>query len=618
MLRPDTYDCLGELLDDSLLQWKSETALLELDRKRERATLRYLDVRVEVHRVDALLRARGIQPGSRVAIVMSNQSRWLIAAIAVLRAGATLVPIDFKLTGEEQRALLDHSRADALVIEHGYFERLGVDRWIEATHGRAFAVTSEAPPSFRPKTDAVITWESLPPAEPLLPVKQSRDDLAAIVYSSGTGGTPKGCMLSHDAYLEQLRSFVSIFEMRPGHRYFSILPTNHAIDFMAGFIAPFACGATVVHQRTLRPEFIVSTLKDHRITHMSVVPLLLEALETKIDESLATRPSWQRRGFELLSRVNRTLTRDAANPDLSHRLLASLHDELGGHLELLFAGGAFVDRQRVERFYARGIPIAIGYGLTECCVVATVNDLRPFRADSVGGPVDGVEVRILGENADGIGEVLVRGRTLMRGYLDEPELTRRTIDEDGWLHTGDLGRLDASGHLHLVGRSKNMIVTAGGKNVYPEDVEAAFDGLGVEELSVFASGYVWPETRVEAGGPSLVDELLFLVVRASAEADRGELLRGIQQRNRQLAEHKRVAGILFVEAKFPRTASMKLKREALRDALRETHRRDDVARWDLARADGAKRGNDVRGKPRDPNDTRGRTRDEGDDSASAE
>ena len=212
-----------------------------------------------------------------------------------------------------------------------------------------------------------------------------------------------------------------------------------------------------------------------------------------------------------------------------------------------------------------GLPVIIGYGLTEACTVATVNDLKPFRADSVGRPAPGVDLRIDRPNADGIGEVLLRGPTVMKGYLDEPELTAETL-VDGWLHTGDLGWVDASQHLHLVGRAKNMIVTAGGKNIYPEDVESAFGTTPAEESVVMASGYIW--------GDDLGRESLVLVVREPVS--RPAVLEEAARANRQLAEHKRVHKVLFVEESFPRTASMKVKRGALADLLRARYRASDA------------------------------------------
>jgi long-chain acyl-CoA synthetase len=557
MLEPSAYSSLGELLHDALIQHKSEIALIEMDRRKETQRLRYLDVLRMVAPVARWLDARGVGPGDRVAIVMSNQARWPISAIAVLGRGAVLVPIDYKLSGEEQVALLRHAGARAVITEGPLLRRMRDLPDIDVLVSEP--LDAHLPPR-------AVAFESLPEhteAPPIVP--RRRNDPATIVYSSGTGGTPKGCVLAHDAYLEQLAALMELFPLRRGHRFFSVLPTNHAIDFMCGFIGPFACGATVVHQRTLRPEFLLGTMVAQRITHMALVPALLEAFERAIDEQLAKRPAWQRRALDALSRLNLELTRAKPDVALSRRLLGPIHEAFGGHLELLFCGGAFVDRRRAERFYALGIPVVIGYGLTECCTVATVQDLRPFRADSVGRAVRGVELRIHDPGPDGVGEVWIRGRTVMQGYHNDPELTARTLTPDGWLRTGDLGWLDASLHLHLVGRIKNMIVTAGGKNVYPEDIEAAFEGIACEELAIFASGYVWPrQGRLE-------DEVLFAVVRprGSVSVRSVATLRDeIAARNRRLPEHKRIAALLLWNDPFPRTASMKVKREALAEQLR--------------------------------------------------
>ena len=155
----------------------------------------------------------------------------------------------------------------------------------------------------------------------------------------------------------------------------------------------------------------------------------------------------------------------------------------------------------MQFFYDLGIPVVNGYGLTEAGTALTLNDLKPFRADTVGKPLPGVEVRILSPDSDGIGEVAVRSKTVMSHYLDDPELTLETI-VDGWLLTGDLGRFERHGHLQLFGRKKNMIVTEGGKNIYPEDIETVFDGLPVKEYAVFASNYIWP--KKELGREALV------------------------------------------------------------------------------------------------------------------
>jgi len=560
VIHPDAYANLGELLYDALLTYKSEVALVEYNRKRESGRLTYLDTKREVDALARAMQELGVGAGSRVAVVMSNQPSWLTNAISVFVRGAVLVPIDYKLKGEEQRALLAHAQPTLLVTEYGEWRKMGQE--CAATH----VWVTDAPEGA--ELGEATRFEALPrDVKAGEAIARRREDQATLVYSSGTGGDPKGCVLTHENYLAQFRMLSDIFPMDVGDRYFSILPTNHAIDFMVGFIGPFASGATVVHQRALRPEMVNYTLRKGSITHMAVVPLLLEAFERRIREKQDEAGPLTKRFFDALVGLNVRATLDKPRHGLSRSLLKPVHDAFGGTLKMLFCGGAFVDPSRARFFYDLGIPVVIGYGLTEACTVLTVNDLAPFRADSVGRPLDGVELEIREpDSSTGIGEVWAKSPTVFAGYLGDEEQTAEVLQE-GWLKTGDLGWIDPSGHLHLVGRSKNMIVTPGGKNIYPEDIEGAFDGLPCDELAVFATGYVWP-------GVALTDEGLIAVVQGAERDLRAQL----EQRNRRLPDFKRVTGILSWDDEFPRTASMKVKRAVLANELRDKASLESIVR----------------------------------------
>jgi long-chain acyl-CoA synthetase len=346
--------------------------------------------------------------------------------------------------------------------------------------------------------------------------------------------------------------------------YLSILPTNHAIDFMVGFIGPFLCGATVVHLRTLRPEFVREAFGRYRIAYMALVPMILTNLERGLRARLEGQPPARRRLVDRLIGLNRLVTRDRPRVALSRLLLGPIHKAFGGRLRAFFVGGAFTEPSTLQFFYDLGIPVVNGYGLTEAGTAITLNDLRPFRADTVGRPLPGTEVRIVDPDAEGIGEVAVRGPTVMAGYLDDPELTAETI-RDGWLMTGDLGRIDPTGHVQLFGRRKNMIVTAGGKNIYPEDVENTFAGLPVKEYCAFGSNYLWPELALTA-------ERLVMVLRLDQGQElTDELRREVESRNRRLPDFKRIHGLLVAQEDFPRTASMKVKRAELASKIRASH-----------------------------------------------
>ncbi len=554
MIHPARYSHLGEILADAFLQYKTDTALIEVERERENARYSYLETRDATRRVSAWLAAHGHTNGARVALLATNQSAWLVCAAGALHVGCTLVPLDARLDPEDQAALLAHSGADVVVIEDHLHRKLPV----EAFAGPRLLLCA------RRETPGCTRFEDLPEAEATPLAARSREDLAAIVYSSGTGGAPKGCMLTHGNYLAQYQSLMETFEWRRGDRYLSILPSNHAIDFMSGFIATLCTGGTVVHQRALRPEFITSTMRRYRINHMAVVPLILEAFERAIRDKLDEADEPRMKAFGALTAVNRMLTRKGPRHGISRWLLKPVHDGFGGHLRTLFCGGAFTERRLAEFFYDLGLPVAIGYGLTEACTVAAVNTLAPFRGDTVGPAVPGVQIRIHEPGADGVGEVLLRGPTIFKGYLDDPEQTAASFDGD-WLVTGDLGWLDGAHHLHLVGRRKNMIVTPGGKNIYPEDIESAFASVPADEIAVFAENYVWPQQ-------GLGSERLIAVVRSTDDDTLAQLVR----HNRKLPDFKRVAAVLMWPVEFPRTASLKVKRIELADTLRQATSRADL------------------------------------------
>ena len=557
------YPSLGAALRDALEAWAGETCLIEADRDREKARYTYREFKQAALPLARALQDTGFVEGSRAAIIMTNQSKWLISAYAIIHSGGVIVPLDYKLTAHEHLQLLTHSKARVLIIEYHLWRAIAQSPEFKEWKMPAVLV-AEAPA----KADlyGAQRWEEARGTTEPEFVARGRKDWAAIVYSSGTGGRPKGCVLTNENYIEQCLALTSLYPFWPGVRYLSILPTNHAIDFMVGFIGPFLCGATVVHLRTLRPEFIREAFPKYKITYMALVPMVLKNLERGLRERFAALPPFKRRMMNFLIGLNRIFTKSAPNLPLSRKLLGQVHQAFGGELRGLFVGGAFTEPGTLQFFYDLGILVANGYGLTEAGTAITLNDLHPFRADTVGKPLPGVELRIANPDADGYGEVAVRSRMVMAQYLDDPELTDETI-VDGWLMTGDLGRVDASGHLQLAGRKKNMIVTEGGKNIYPEDIENTFESLPLKEFCIFAANYLWPRLGAER---SLAGEQLVLAIRLDpGQSITAELRAAIAERNRRLPDFKRVHGYIFWEQDFPRTASMKIKRNVLAEQIRE-------------------------------------------------
>src|ERR1700678_1913830 len=560
MLNLDQYTCLGAALRDALDRWPNETCLIEADRDREKTRLTYSDFKEVAMPLARALEDAGFSSGDRAAIIMTNQSKWLISTYAVFYRGGVLVPLDYKLTASEHLQLLAHSKTQFLIVEY-YLWRAITQSPEFKNHKLTKVLVTEAP--LGADLACAHRWEDFRRKGDPRFVPREREDVACIVYSSGTGGRPKGCVLTHENYLEQCKSLTAWYPFWPGVRYLSILPTNHAIDFMVGFIGPFVCGACVVHLRTLRPEFVRDAFVRYRITYVALVPMIVKNLERGLRAKFDELPAWKHAILNRMIALNKLFTRNRPHIKLSRALLPQVHRAFGGELLALITGGAFMEPSTMQFFYDLGIPVVNGYGLTEGGTALTLNDLKPFRADTVGKPLPGVELRVLSPNEEGIGEVAARSKTIMSHYLDDAELTLETI-VDGWLLTGDLGRFDKGGHLQLFGRKKNMIVTEGGKNIYPEDIETAFDGLPVKEYCVFAANYIWPQKE-------LGREMLVIALRLEQnQRFDSALLAEIASRNRRLPDFKRVGGYVIWEKDFPRTASMKIKRQALAEELGKT------------------------------------------------
>jgi long-chain acyl-CoA synthetase len=568
MLDLSKHQSIGGALKDAVEVFANETCLIEADRERENHRLTYREFRDRAMPIAKALQDAGFRAGDGAAIIMTNQSKWLIAAYAIFYSGGVLVPLDYKLTADEQWQLLKHSSARVLITEYPIWRQLRVANGREVATELQMVIVTEAPVD----TDLFggVRWEvsNTHTGEPEFRPR-TRSDAATIVYSSGTGGRPKGCVMTHENYLEQCVALTSLYPFAPGMRYLSILPTNHAIDFMVGFFGPFICGAAVVHLRTLRPEYVREAFVKYKITYVSLVPLVLKNLQKGLQARFDALAPGKQKVFDALVAVNKALTKRRPLVGLSRRLLRQVHEAFGGELRAIIVGGAFTEPETLQFFYDLGIPVANGYGLTEAGTAITVNDLKPFRANTVGKPLPGMEVRVMHPDANGIGELAVRSKTVMSGYLNEPELTAETI-VNGWLMTGDLGRFDLTGHLQLLGRKKNMIVTEEGKNIYPEDVESVFESLPVKEFCVMAANYIWPQR-------SMVGEQLILAIHLEpGQSLTKDLRQEITARNNRLLNYKRVRGMVLVNEDFPRTASMKIKRNVLAERLAKLDRNSAV------------------------------------------
>ncbi|MFP4114780.1 MAG: AMP-binding protein [Spirochaetota bacterium] len=493
--------------------------------------------------------SNGVRPGSRVALLGENRPEWGIAYLAVTGMGGVIVPILPDFSGQEIASILNHSGSEGLIISETQRAKLG------DAEGIRFRLILDELRRFASSEDGD---RSSPPAE---------GDLAAILYTSGTTGRPKGVMLSHRNIVQNVIAARSLVGITQEDRFLSILPLAHTYECTIGFLIPFSSGASVTYLG--RPPVLsalLPALKEVRPTMMVSVPLIMEKLyqsriEPLFEKNLITRVLARIRPFRVL--IHRVAGR-------------KVYETFGGALHFFGIGGAPLSR-KTERFLREArFPYAIGYGLTETAPLVAGTNAARTKFRSTGPAIQGTEVMIDPSTRDGRqGEILVRGPNVMQGYYRDEQATRDVLTEDGWFRTGDLGYQDRNGYLYIRGRLKNMIVGSGGENIYPGDIEEVIDSheLALESIVFEHEGRLIARVHVD------IEELNRRLDRQTAEpglirrrAD--EILQEIRSTvNNRVSRQARLSQMILQWEPFERTPTRKIKR-----FLYTTLRRDERTR----------------------------------------
>ncbi|HEY3493375.1 MAG TPA: AMP-binding protein [Polyangiaceae bacterium] len=535
---PQRHETLPAMLDDVAARYDLAVALQRAE-PGGLSRLSFREWRERALATAARLAALGVTPGQRVLLAADNHPAWPIAFFGILAAGATVVPLDASIEPLALRTLAEASGAGVLLADAKLRSRIGGELPSGVTYVELLGAT-----------------EPGPLAEP---AATSSSDVAALIYTSGTTGKPKGVELSHQNLTALVASLAPLFPLDKGDRVLSVLPLHHTFELTCGMLLPLSRGARIVYLDELNSERLEHALDAGRITGLIGVPALWEMLERRIVARVAERGALFSHVFDFAVDLNRSLGK-SLGVDAGQLLFGPVHRGLGGHLRFLVSGGAALPERTHHLFAGLGLHLAEGYGLTEAAPVLTVAEGRPgAKAGHVGKAIPGVEIRIDQPNAEGVGQVLARGPNVMLGYSDDLEATRETLSEDGWLRTGDLGKLDRKGNLVIVGRAKDVIVASNGENVYPDDVEARLGRVEhVRELAVIG---------VSDGRRG---ERVALVAVPAEDAERSRAERhararaSLEQALSALPLQQRPASITLLDSKLPRTTTRKVKRAELR------------------------------------------------------
>ncbi|HTM57430.1 MAG TPA: AMP-binding protein, partial [Candidatus Udaeobacter sp.] len=401
-------------------------------------------------------------------------------------------------------------------------------------------------------------------AEPPPPLAEP-NDVAVLLFTSGTTGQAKGVMLSHANLLFNVEAVVRTLEFGPADRFLSILPLHHTFESMGGLLCPLRVGASVCTARRVASRELREDMSSSGATLFIGVPLLYEKLFAAIERAIDDAPPARRliaRALITISRLVRRLT----GLRLGRALLPDLREASGlGHLRLLVCGAAALPEQVAWGFIDLGWAVLEGYGLTECSPVVAADSPHRPRPGAIGRPIAGVEVRIHEPDAEGHGEIVVRGPNVMLGYYGNPGATADVV-KGGWFFTGDLGRIESGGRLRITGRLKNMIATAAGKKIYPEEIETQLAACPYILEVVVVGGRDARGEREEVHAHVFPDRARLEELARSTHATfddawvESTLKREIETRGLALAPYKRVKRVIVRKREFPKTATGKIQR----------------------------------------------------------
>jgi long-chain acyl-CoA synthetase len=523
-----------------------------------RVSLTYKEALVKIEAAARWLHSKGIRKGDAVALTGKNAPEWTVAYLGILFAGATVVPIDQQLKGDETDLLIKTSKARFLFTDEEKH-----DRYLKNPGSLESLV------SLKRGVGLYIYDLDGPPAEI---EEASETELAAILFTSGTMGNPKGVMLTHqnlvsDCYLAQ----GTPFPVYHTDVFYAILPLHHAYTMLAVFIETISTGAEVVFGQRMVSKAILKDLKEGKVTMLLAVPMLFNKVLNGIMRNIREMGPVVYGLISTLMGIS-GLIKKVFKVNPGKKMFNFILEKASlSTLRVCICGGGPLAPSVFRKYNQLGLDFVQGYGITETSPIINLNPINHYKETSVGKVIPGIDMKILNPDEQGVGEVIVKGPVVMKGYFEMPEETAAAFTEDGYLKTGDLGYLDNENYLYLTGRAKNMIVTAGGKNVYPEEIENEFQ-LFEEIEQILVRGFVQDKKMKSEAIEALVypSPDFFKIPEKDAKAPIYTAVR-IEERiekiiaevNQRLLPYQRIERVRVLEEPMEMTTTKKIKRDAV-------------------------------------------------------
>lgn len=570
----------GQNILDSNTNSKTESFLGQLitscEQRPEKIAMRVVGDDAEVYTYGEMLRqiraiANRLQQenvgfGDRVALIGENHPCWAIAYLATLYHGAVCVPLDPHGEIETITNFLENSEARLAFLSPDITPKF---QQIEEKLGRHIPAVVWRMENSSNGFQRFEEWSEteFPESFASEVPKAAGDDNALLIYTSGTTGVPKGVPLSHGNIAAELSGVNAVLNLSDKESILSLLPLFHAYLQIVNLWVATTYGCEVGYLKELTPAELEKAMKEFRMSMLTTVPRLWYLFHKKITDTVAAQPKMVRMLFKAMLATN-GFFRDNLNINLGKVLFKKVHASFGGNLKLAISAGSRFDEKVAIDFHRLGFTIIQGYGLTETSGAATATHESDNRVGSVGKPMSGSEIKIDQPDNDGVGEVLIRGPIVFKGYYNNPTATAEAFTDGDWFRSGDLGKLDKDGHLYIVGRKKDVIVLPSGKNVHPEDLEVHYLKTPlVEELAILG---VRDTSSAHAGAEKLVAVAVpdFEYLKLNSIANSQNAIRyALDNLGRELPEYQRVRDYIVRIEPLPRTATRKIKRFELQKEI---------------------------------------------------
>lgn len=564
--RVHTYQDLLDMFDTAIKRFSTRTAM-RIERRGKLEQYTYQDIRELTLRVAGFLADNGIKPNERVILWSHNMPEWGISYFGILKAGATVVPLDPALKAVDVAKFAAAAEASAVLVSPLLVEENPelAELIQKKTSADKDAASAESETVEEKAAIKIFVFDEVfeMPSETveaqrtaLLPPKVSPNTPASLIFTSGTTGTPKAVMLSHKNFVNMISMLSSVLDMDITDGVLSVLPLHHTFEFSAGFLTPFSNGTQITYLDELSGEELSRAIENNLVTGMVGVPALWEMLHRRIKTRLRERGDWIADLADNVIEFNAWL-RDNTPLNFGPIIFFPIHQRMGGRMRYLISGGSALSEKVQKDLHGLGFTVLEGYGLTESSPVLTV--LRPdnkLLRGSVGKPLPGVEIKIESPDENGVGEILARGQNVMVGYFNNEAATNEVL-QDRWLKTGDLGKIDEQGNLYVVGRSKDVIIDSNGKNIYPDEIEELYGkSKFIKELSVVG--------LPDKDGGEKITALAVPNYEHDIALSRAETNKKVEEHFRQISSglpfFKRVKVLHLTPFELPRTATRKVKR----------------------------------------------------------